>query len=134
LGHAAVVSGRARDVARESPHRLVDARERRAADAALRELPVAARERLDAMSPVAHLAEIRAPVITFGHDRDDMVIPIGESRRLAQALSGRLGVRFTEYAMCQHADPTKRHLSPLALAREVVRFYRSLHPLFSQTV
>jgi len=112
---------------------LLEAQDRHAADAALRGLPVGARERLDAMSPIVHLSEIRAPWITFGHDRDDTVIPVGESRRLAQALTGRPGVRYTEYGMFQHADPTKRHLSSLALAREVLRFYRSLHPLFRQT-
>ncbi len=104
--------------------------ERDAAEALLRTLPLAARERLDAMSPILHAAEIHAPCIAFGHDRDDVVIPIGESRRLAQAFAGRSGVSFTEYAMFQHADPTERRLSPVAFAREVSRFYGSLYPLF----
>lgn len=110
---------------------VLDAHDATAADAALRSLPPSAREDLDAMSPILHVSDIHAPCIAFGHDRDDVVIPIAESRRLAAALSGREGVRFTEYAMFQHADPTSRHLSPLAFAREVVRFYGSLYPLFS---
>jgi len=96
-------------------------RERDAADAALAMLPGPARERLDAMSPMKQLADIHAPCIVFGHDRDDAVIPAGESRRLAAALRGRRGVRYTEYAMFQHADPTKRHLSPLRFVRELAR-------------
>ncbi len=112
---------------------LLEARDRDAADASLRALPPAAHARLDAMSPVLHVSDIHAPCVTFGHDRDDVVIPIGESRQLARALAGRSGVKFTEYAMFQHADPTKRRLSPPALARELTRFYASLYPLFRRT-
>ncbi len=48
----------------------------------------------DAMSPILHRSEIHAPCIVFGHDRDDVLTPIAESRRLAAALAGREGVRF----------------------------------------
>ena len=113
--------------------RLLDACDRPAADQALRALPAPARERLDAMSPILHIQDIHAPCIVFGHDRDDRVIPVAESRRLADALRGRPGVRYTEYAMFQHADPTARHLSRFAFAREVFRFYGSLHPLFTHS-
>jgi hypothetical protein len=112
---------------------LLDARDRPHAEAALRALPIAATERLNAMSPLPHMREIKASCIVFGHDRDDVVIPVGESRRLAQALADRPGVRYTEYAMFQHADPTKRHLSPPALLREISRFYSSLYPMFLRT-
>lgn len=67
------------------------------------------------------------------NDHDDLVVPVAESRQLARALAGRQGVRYTEYGMFQHADPTKRHLSPIALTRELVRFYMSLQPVFAQT-
>jgi dipeptidyl aminopeptidase/acylaminoacyl peptidase len=117
----------------EQARALTEAHDRAAADAALHALPAEARERLDAMSPILHLSDIHASCIAFGHDRDDVVIPVGESRRLAAALAGRRGVSFTEYAMFQHADPTKRHLSPLAFAREIARFYGSLYPLFRRT-
>lgn len=112
---------------------LLDARDAASADAALRTLSTDARDRLDAMSPIRHVSDIHAPCITLGHDRDDVVIPITESRRLAAALAGRAGVTFTEYGMFEHADPTKRRLAPLALARELARFYASLSPLFRQT-
>lgn len=116
----------------EEARSLFDAHDRDAGDALLRALPIAARERLDAGSPIRHLADIHAQCIVFGHDRDDVVIPVGESRRLAAELAGRAGVRYTEYAMFQHADPTKRRLSPPALARELARFYSSLYPMFRQ--
>ncbi len=115
-------------------HALLTARDRDAAELALQRLPQALRERLDAMSPLHHLSDIKAALILVGHDRDDLVIPVGESRRLAAALSARSGAKYTEYAMFQHADPTKRKLSPLRLVRELRRFYVSLYPMFRQAV
>jgi hypothetical protein len=107
---------------------------REAAELALRRLPASMRDRLDAMSPLHHIDEVLAPMIIVGHDRDDLVIPVGESRRLARALAHRAGATYTEYAMFQHADPTKRKLSPQRLARAVRRFYLSLYPMFRQAV
>ncbi|HEU5288918.1 MAG TPA: hypothetical protein VFV20_10985 [Candidatus Limnocylindria bacterium] len=115
-------------------HALLFAGDRDAADDAMRGLPASLRERLDRMSPLEHVAELAAPLVMFGHDRDDHVIPVGESRRLAAALAGRPGVRYTEYAMFEHADPTKRKLSPLRLVVEVRKFYLSLYPMFRQAV
>jgi hypothetical protein len=115
-------------------HALLTARDRDAAELALQRLPQAMRERLDAMSPLHYVDEIKAPLIIVGHDRDDLVIPVGESRRLARALSGRAGANYTEYAMFQHADPTKRKLSPPRLVRQLRRFYLSLYPMFRQAV
>jgi len=118
----------------QAVQRLLAAPDRDSAELALRQVPQALRERLDAMSPLQHLGEIRAPLIMIGHDRDDLVIPVGESRRLAVELSPRAGATYTEYAMFEHADPTKRKLSPLRLARELRTFYTSLYPLFRQAV
>jgi len=113
---------------------LLGAPDRDAAELALRRLTPAMRDRLDAMSPLCHLADIKAPLIMVGHDRDDLVIPVGESQRLAGALSHRIGAKYTEYAMFQHADPTGRRLSPLRLISEVRKFYLSLYPMFRQAV
>ena len=113
---------------------LLTARDRDAAELALQALPQAMRRRLDAMSPLQHIGDIKAGLILVGHDRDDLVIPVGESRRLASALRARAGAKYTEYAMFQHADPTKRKLSPLRLIRELRRFYLSLYPMFRQAV
>jgi hypothetical protein len=103
-----------------------------AADALAR-LPVAMRERLDAMSPLHYVADIRAPLLVLLHDRDDVVIPVSESRRLQQALAGRSGVGYTEFTVFRHLDPTKGKPSPLALARELIRFAHAIYPLFRST-
>ena len=113
---------------------VLTARDRGAAALALQRLPQGMRDRLDEMSPLQHAQDIKAALILVGHDRDDLVIPVGESRRLASALSSRTGAKYTEYAMFQHADPTKRKLSPLRLIRELRRFYLSLYPMFRQAV
>ncbi|TMK33799.1 MAG: hypothetical protein E6G64_03270 [Actinobacteria bacterium] len=65
----------------QAVERLLAAPDRDAAELALRQVPQVLRERLDAMSPLQHIGEIRAPLIMIGHDRDDLVIPVGESRR-----------------------------------------------------
>jgi hypothetical protein len=103
------------------------------AEAALRRLPLAMQERLARLSPMACLEDIHAPLITIGHDRDDAVIPVAESRLLVAALSGRPGVHYTEFGMFQHADPTKRKLPLPRLLYELGKFYRFAYPLFRQT-
>jgi hypothetical protein len=72
------------------------------------------------MSPVLHVDDIKAALILVGHDRDDLVIPVGDSRRLASLWSRRAGATYTEYAMFQHADPMKR--IPHRLVRELRGF------------
>jgi dienelactone hydrolase len=102
------------------------------AEAALQRQPAELRERLTAMSPVSYLADIHAPVIVLLHDRDDPVIPVGESRSLRDALAGRRGVRYTEFTVFKHLDPARGHPRPLALARELLRFARAIYPVFKQ--
>lgn len=113
---------------------LLTALDTTTADAAVDGLPAAMQARLDAMSPIEYLEDIHAPLILLAHDRDDSVIPIGETRRLKSALAGRTGVRYTEFIMFKHLDPSKVHLPMLALARELGKLYRSLYPLFRQSV
>jgi hypothetical protein len=100
------------------------------ASAALRRLPPDLRARLSRLSPINYLDEIHAPAIIFGHDVDDLVVPVDESRRLRDALARRPGARYTEFAMFQHADPTKRNLPPHRLLWQLSKFYRYVYPVF----
>ena len=111
--------------------RLLAATDSGGAEAALRLLPPAVRARLAAVSPLGSVHEVEAPLIVLLHDRYDPVIPVGESRRLAAALAGRAGVRYTELGF-RHLDPTR--LSPFRLARELPRLYLALHPLFHRAM
>jgi hypothetical protein len=101
------------------------------AETALRLLPPSFQARLDALSPLGRVREIEAPLIVLLHDRYDPVIPVGESRRLWAALSGRAGARYTELGF-RHLDPTR--LPALRLVRELPRFYGALYPLFRQAM
>ena len=101
---------------------------------ALSNLPPELLDRMDAISPAEHLHNVHAPLIMLGHDQDDLVIPVGESRCLRNALSTHAGLHYTEFAMFQHADPTKRKLRPLPLAWELGKFYRYVYPMFREAV
>ena len=59
------------------------------AEAALRQLPAELLARLDAMSPLSYLPDVRAPLIVLMHDRDDPVIPVSESACLRPTCAGR---------------------------------------------
>jgi dienelactone hydrolase len=99
-------------------------------EAALQALPRALQDRLEAMSPLRYLPDLHAPLVVLMHDRDDSVIPIEESKRLRDALIGRSGVRYTEFVMFKHLDPTKVQLHLFPLLRELGRFYLALYPVF----
>jgi dienelactone hydrolase len=109
-------------------HRVLVASTPAEADAALQSLPAPMQDRLTAMSPLTTIDDIRAPLIALGHDRDDGVIPVSESRRLRDHLAARPGARYTEFHLFQHATP--KRLPILPLVRELLRFYRYTYPLF----
>jgi dienelactone hydrolase len=115
-------------------YRLLAAPDRGTACATLRQLPSVIRRRLDALSPMQYLDDIHAPLILLMHDRNDPVIPVGESRRLSTALSRRGGARYTEFTVFKHLDPTRGKPSPLPLAWELGRFYRAVYPMFRRIV
>jgi hypothetical protein len=100
------------------------------AERVLGSLPDHLQARLDAMSPMTYLADLHAPLIVLLHDRDDPVIPVDETRRLRDALAGRDAVRYTEFTVFKHLDPAKGHPSPVALARELIRFAGAMCPLY----
>jgi hypothetical protein len=104
------------------------------AERALHRLPPAIQESLTALSPLSYLEDIHAPLIVFGDDRDDLVIPVSESRQLWSALSGRAGVQYTEFAMFQHLDPTKRKLPLFQFVQQLGKFFLYVYPMFRQAV
>lgn len=99
-------------------------------DDILRQLPAKLQARMAVLTPIRYLSEIRAPLVVLAHDVDDPVIPIDQSRSLRDGLAGRTGVHYTEFTMFKHLDPTKVHLTRVALARELLRFGRMLYPMF----
>ncbi len=104
------------------------------ATAAMEQLPATLRDRLTALSPVGHLAGLRAPLVVLLHDRDDPVIPVAESHALRGALSGLPEVRYTEFTVFKHLDPTRGNPSPVALTREILRLARAVYPVFLRAI
>jgi hypothetical protein len=113
---------------------LLTALSAEAAEAALRGLPAALEERLTALSPLKYLKDLHTPLIVLLHDRDDAVVPVGQSRSMRDALATRGGVRYTEFSVFRHMDPTRGKPSAIALARELVRFGCAIYPLFQPVV
>jgi len=101
-----------------------------AADTALRRLPASLQERLMALSPTSYVKDLRAPLVVLGHDRDDLVVPVSESRHLRSILAGHAKVHYTEFGLFQHADPTKRKLPPWRLFHELARFFLYIYPVY----
>lgn len=118
----------------QSLYPLLTALDADEAEAALHRLPAAMQERLTALSPMSYLEDMHAPLILFGHDLDDLVIPVAESRQLWASLSGRAGVRYTEFTMFQHVDPTKGKLSLVGFMQQLGKFFLYVYPMFRQAV
>jgi hypothetical protein len=110
---------------------ILDARE---AERALLRLPAMMQRRLDALSPVEYLKDVRAPLIAIAHDRDDQVIPLAESRQMWSVLGARPGAHYTELGMFQHMDPTKQRVSLPVMVRELLKFFLFVYPIFRQAV
>lgn len=70
----------------------------------LDELPPAAIERLERLSPSGVIDRLQAEIFIL-HDQGDAFIPYVESRRLRDALDGREDVHFTEVSLFEHVEP-----------------------------
>jgi len=90
-------------------------------------------KRLADLSPLNYLKDLHAPLMVFLHDCGDLVIPVGESRRLQSALAGRAGVHYTEM-LFQHQHPVKGRLPVFRLVQQLVKFFLAVYPVFRQAV
>lgn len=111
---------------------LLTALDREEAETALRGLPAKMQERLAALSPINYVDDLHTPLIIMLHDQGDLVIPVGESRRLHAAFEAPAAVRYTEMGF-QHLDPVKGKLPFFRLLHELGKFFRAVYPLFRQT-
>ena len=90
-------------------------------EAAVLALPGELLAEMDLVSPAGYAERIKAPVLLM-HDRDDDLVPSDESRRLAEALAHNPRLRYTEFSLFQHVDPT-RSVSPPVYVREVFKLF-----------
>ena len=91
------------------------------------QMPESFRQGLAAISPSVHLPQVRAKLLIM-HDVGDPLIPVGESRRLVQALreSGRPAARYTETAIFDHVRPGSSG-NLWELAKGAGQLYRHLY-------
>lgn len=91
------------------------------------QMPESFRQGLAAISPSVHLSQVRAKLLIM-HDVGDPLIPVGESRRLVQALraSGRPAARYTETAIFDHVRPGSSG-NLWELAKGAGQLYRHLY-------
>jgi hypothetical protein len=117
----------------QAVYSLITAQDQDDAEMALHRLPPNVQDHLTVLSPMHYLKDIHAPLIMLLHDRGDQVIPVGESRRLRDALTGHAGVQYTEMQF-QHLDPVKANLPLFRLIGELGKFFRAVYPMFRQAV
>ena len=74
------------------------------AGALFENLPPEFRQQMVGISPSSHVADLQARVMVL-HDEGDLLIPVGETRRLAAALQERGDFRYTETRIFDHVRP-----------------------------
>ncbi len=90
------------------------------------ELPGDFRRDLAAISPSAHVDNIRARLLVL-HDRHDRLVPAAESRRLLAATEDRGNVRYTEVLAFEHVRPSGGGVG--AILSEAFRLYRHMYDI-----
>lgn len=81
------------------------------------DLPDGLLDRVERVSPKNYVDDVGAPVLLM-HDRADDLIPPEESRKLNAALVNVVDVKYTEFSLFSHVDPS-RSLGAIDQAREL---------------
>jgi len=94
-------------------------------------LPVALRENVAALSPLAHVSDVRARQFVM-YDRGDPLLPFTGSRTLCTT-ARTSGARpyCSSFAIFQHVDPTRMG-NPVAVAHDLVELYMHVFALLRQ--
>ena len=98
-------------------------------DQLIKKLPYKIQERLDGLSPSTNVTNLTTKVFVM-HDREDDLVPVEESRRLADAIDHHGDYVYTEFSFFQHLDPTQR-VSILDFASEAFKLYKHLYGIIA---
>ncbi|MFQ6027793.1 MAG: alpha/beta hydrolase family protein [Dehalococcoidia bacterium] len=82
---------------------------------------------MEGISPKAHLEGLEARLLIL-HDQGDPLIPVGESRRLAEALQSRGNFKYTETQVFDHVRPGSGG-SLWGLAKEGFKLFRHMYTI-----
>ena len=84
---------------------------------------------LDRISPSAAIDGLRAKLL-IAHDREDDAVPSEESRRLGDAVEGRVELHRTEFSFFSHVTPDKP-VGPLTFVKEAFKLFKYTYNLIS---
>ena len=82
---------------------------------------------IEYISPSAHVEDLESRLMIM-HDDGDLLIPVVESRRLAEALGHRGNFRYTETKIFDHVRPGNSE-GLWGLAREAFKLYRHMYAI-----
>ena len=103
---------------------LMDGVEPNEANALYATLPADFHEFLAEISPSTRVADIKARLLVM-HDRNDLLVPAAESRRLVEATQGRTEVHYTELLAFDHITPSPGSI--FTLLGQAARLYRHMY-------
>ena len=92
-------------------------------------LPVEFRDGMEKISPSSYKDDLKARVMIM-HDRNDRLVPSGESRRLVKALLEHGYVRYTELLTFDHVRPSGGRIWDIA--KEAVKLYRHMYGIIRE--
>ena len=101
------------------------------AESLIQQLPQKARNVLTLISPSTHLEDLKARILIM-QNREDNLVPVEESRRLADALQSHGQVYYTEFSFFQHVDPTKS-VNPLVFIQEAFKLFLHMYNILRYT-
>ncbi len=111
--------------------RLLDGAPLEETDTLISQLPEKGRMKLAIISPSTRLDKLKARVLIM-QNREDNLVPVEESRRLADALSHSNQVYYTEFSFFQHVDPTKP-VDPFTLVKESFKLFLHMYNILRYT-
>ena len=80
------------------------------------------RAEIGKLSPITTIANVKAQML-IAHDQEDNLVPVEESRRLAEALAPRGNFFFTEFSLFTHVTPDK-NVGKLTFVKEASKLFR----------
>ena len=94
-------------------------------------MPAGLLEDFDKISPSAWVGKLKARLL-IAHDREDHAVPSEESRRLADALSDRGNLLYTEFSFFSHVTPDKP-VGPFTFVKEAFKLFRYTYSIIRLT-
>lgn len=94
-------------------------------------LPSDFQQELDMISPSTNINNLKARLL-IAHDREDDAVPSEESRRLADALSQRGDIHYTEFSFFSHVTPDKP-VGPFTFVKEAFKLFQYAYSIVRRT-